>query len=145
MQILGLRGLQSAGVLPVQKAFIQFNLKSMVPPDLGVNLQNIRTEPKMAGTDPTLNTLIEFNAPLPEDDLFCPKMSCSVFDSVVMGLSQPLIGTFTIPIGQLMHDLAAERIRETESLEEVVQTIKKMSQSQYLVDAVKKRVKITMD
>jgi hypothetical protein len=53
----------------------------------------------MAGTDPTLNTLIEFNAPLPEDDLFCPKMSCSVFDSVVMGLSQPLIGTFTIPIG----------------------------------------------
>jgi len=89
----------------------------MVPPDLGANLENIRTEPKMAGTDPTLNTLIEFNAPLPEDDLFCPKMSCSVFDSVVMGLSQPLIGTFSIPIGQLMHDLAAERSSETEALE----------------------------
>jgi hypothetical protein len=44
-----------------------------------------------------------------------------------------------------MHDLAAERIRETESLEEVVETIKKMSQSQYLVDAVKKRVKIAID
>jgi hypothetical protein len=99
----------------------------MVPPDLGVNLQNIRTEPKMAGTDPTLNTLIEFNAPLPEDDLFCPKMSCSVFDSVVMGFSQPLIGTFTIPIGKLMHDLAAERISETETLEEVVTAVKKMS------------------
>jgi len=92
----------------------------MVPPELGVNLQNIRTEPKMAGTDPTLNTLIEFNAPLPEDELFCPKMSCSVFDSVVMGFSQPLIGTFTIPIGKLMHDLARERISETEALEAVV-------------------------
>jgi hypothetical protein len=89
----------------------------MVPPDLGGNMENIKTEPKMAGTDPTLNTLIEFNAPLPEDDLFCPKMSCSVFDSVVMGLSQPLIGTFTIPIGRLMHDLAAERLSETEALE----------------------------
>ena len=99
----------------------------------------------MAGTDPTLNTLIEFNAPLPEDDLFCPKMSCSVFDSVVMGLSQPLIGTFTIPIGQLMHDLAAERLSETEALEEVVATVKKMSQSQFLVDAVKKRVKVALE
>ena len=49
----------------------------MVPPDLGGNLENIKTEPKMAGTDPTLNTLIDFNAPLPEDDLFCPKMSCT--------------------------------------------------------------------
>lgn len=46
MNILGLRGLQSAGVLPVKKAFIQFNLRSMVPPALGTNLENIKTEPK---------------------------------------------------------------------------------------------------
>jgi hypothetical protein len=44
-----------------------------------------------------------------------------------------------------MHDLAAERLRETESLEEVVATIKKMSQSQFLVDAVKKRVKVALE
>jgi hypothetical protein len=87
MNILGLRGLQSPGLLPVKKAFLQFNLKSMVPPKLGTDLSNIRTEPKMAGTDPTLNTLIEFNAPLPTDILFCPRMSCSVFDNIAMGLS----------------------------------------------------------
>jgi hypothetical protein len=46
MNILGLRGLQSAGVLPVKKAFIQFNLRSMVPPALGTNLENLKTEPK---------------------------------------------------------------------------------------------------
>ena len=57
--------MQSAGVIPVKKAFIVFNLKSMVPPALGTNLDNIKTDPKMAGSDPTLNTLIEFNAPLP--------------------------------------------------------------------------------
>lgn len=85
MQILGLRGLQSAGVLPVKKAFIQFNLKSMVPPALGTNLENIKTEPKMPGPDPTLNTLIEINAPLPRDKLFCPRLSCSVFDNIVLG------------------------------------------------------------
>jgi len=26
----------------------------------------------MAGSDPTLNTLIEFNAPLPGAELYCP-------------------------------------------------------------------------
>lgn len=44
-----------------------------------------------------------------------------------------------------MHDLAAERASETEALEEVVETVKKMSQSQYLVDAVRKRVKVALD
>ena len=86
MQILGLRGLQSAGVLPVKKAFIQLNLKSMVPPALGANLNNLKTDPKMPGSDPTLNTLIEFNAPLPREKLFCPRLSCSVFDNIVQGL-----------------------------------------------------------
>lgn len=81
----------------------------MVPSALGTSLDNIRTEPKMAGSDPTLSTLIEFNAPLPVDVLFTPRMACSVFDSIVMGFSQPLIGTFTIPVGELMHELIAER------------------------------------
>ena len=33
MLILGLRELQSPGILPVKKAFIQFNVKSLVPPN----------------------------------------------------------------------------------------------------------------
>jgi len=33
MLILGLRHLQSPGILPVKKAFIQFQLKSLVPPN----------------------------------------------------------------------------------------------------------------
>jgi hypothetical protein len=33
ISILGLRDLQSVGILPVKKAFIVFNLKSLVPPD----------------------------------------------------------------------------------------------------------------
>ena len=43
INILGLRDLQSAGILPVKKAFIVFNLKSLVPPDDGRAIDNIKT------------------------------------------------------------------------------------------------------
>ena len=42
MLILGLRQLESPGFLPVKKAFIQFNIKSLVPPN-SIAMQNIRT------------------------------------------------------------------------------------------------------
>lgn len=145
MNILGLRGLQSPGLLPVRKAFLQFNLKSMVPPALGTNLSNIRTEPKMAGSDPTLNTLIEFNAPLPVDELFCPRMSCSVFDNIAMGFNQPLIGTFVIPIGDLMHALAKERIDETDALEVVVEEVRKFVRGEIMAAGFRAKLKAKQD
>jgi len=40
MLILGLRTLASPGILPVKKAFIKFNIKSLVPPD-GPSVKNI--------------------------------------------------------------------------------------------------------
>jgi len=89
MNILGLRNLQSAGLLPVRKASILFNLKSMVAPDIGNAIENMRTEPSAPGPDPTLNTLIEFSISLPTDRLYCPRMACSVFDHVMMGFTQP--------------------------------------------------------
>lgn len=145
LNILGLRGLQSPGILPVKKAFLNFNLKSMVPPALGTNLNNIRTEPKMAGSDPTLNTLIEFNAPLPVDILFCPRLSCSVFDNIAMGLSQPLIGTFVIPVGDLMHDLARERAEETAALEEVVLLVRKLVTGELMAAAFRMKIRAIQD
>lgn len=87
MNILGLRHLQTAGILPVKKAFILFNIKSMVSPDIGNAIENIKTEPSAPGPDPTLNTLIEFDIELPTDELYCPRMACTVFDSVCFGLS----------------------------------------------------------
>jgi len=38
--ILGLRELQSPGILPVKKAFVKFDIKSLVPPN-GPSLKNI--------------------------------------------------------------------------------------------------------
>lgn len=76
MNVLGMRGLQSPGILPVKKAFINFNLKGLVPPTIGTNLKNLKTDPKAPGANPTLNTLMKFFVPLPWEPLYCPRLSC---------------------------------------------------------------------
>ena len=102
MLVLGLRNLQSAGILPVKKAFIKFNCKSLVPPD-GPVVKNIKTTPTAPGSNPTMNVTMKFQIPLPIDPLYCPRLACSVFDNLFRGYSQPLIGNFSLPIGELMH------------------------------------------
>ena len=117
---MGLRELQSAGILPVKKAFIVFNLKSLVPPDDGAALENLRTQPGAAGSNPTINTLIKFNIGLPKDPLFCPRLQCTVYDYIFKGLfSQPMLGPFIIPIGDLIQDLIQEREEETAAIEHI--------------------------
>jgi len=120
INVLGLRTLQSPGILPVKKAFINFNLKSLVPPSMGAKLPNLKTEPKAHGPDPTINTLMTFSVPLPIDTLFCPRLSCQVYDNIFAGFSQPMIGQFTIPVGDLYIELRDERNRETRALEKVI-------------------------
>ena len=70
INILGLRELQSTGILPVKKAFIVFNLKSLVPPDIGTALENVKTQPNSPGSNPTINTMIKFVVPLPVKKLY---------------------------------------------------------------------------
>jgi hypothetical protein len=123
-QILGLRELKSPGILPVKKAFINFNIKSMLPPELGSAMKNIKTQPSALGPNPTINTLIAFDAPLPGDSLFCPRLSCQVYDNIYKGFgSQPLIGNFTIPIGDLMADLKEERTTELAAIRRICEAL----------------------
>jgi hypothetical protein len=141
LNILGLRGLQSPGMLPVKKAFLVFNIKSMVPPQLGNSLENIKTEPKMAGSDPTLNTLIEFNAPLPVDTLFCPRLAVTAHDSIAMGVNQPIIGNFVIPVGDLMLALIEEREKETHEIDVVVKTLAKYATGEAMQASIRTKLK----
>ena len=120
MNVLGMRGLQSPGILPVKKAFVNFNLKGLVPPTIGTNLKNLKTDPKAPGANPTINTLMKFFVPLPIDPLYCPRLSCQVYDCIFAGFSQPIIGNFTIPIGDLIHELKAERSTEIKALRTMV-------------------------
>jgi hypothetical protein len=120
INILGLRNLQSAGILPVKKAFIVFNLKSLVPPDEGRAVENIKTAPSAAGPNPTINTLIKFSLPLPIDKLYQPRLLSSVHDYIFKGFNQPLLGTFIIPVGDLIDKLAEERYRETTAIQRII-------------------------
>jgi hypothetical protein len=98
MLILGLRSLESPGILPVKKAYTQFNFSSLVPPN-SIALPDVKTHPGPTGPNPTINTTMKQTVPLPIDPLFCPRLTCFVYDNISLGWSQPQIGVFTLPIG----------------------------------------------
>lgn len=50
-------------------------------------------------------------------------MSCTVYDYIFKGWNQPIIGIFTLPIGQLMQDLADERKEETAQIENIIEKL----------------------
>jgi len=109
INVLGLRELESQGLLPVRKAFIKFNNKSLLPPEKAMCVSNSKSEPKEMGSNPNINCVLEFSLNLPVEELYCPALSCAVYDQVFMGFSQPLLGTFTIEIGRIMQQKRAER------------------------------------
>jgi hypothetical protein len=64
--------------------------------------------PGPSGPDPTINTVVSFNMLLPVKELYAPSMACRVFDKIFKGLDGQLIGTFSIPIGDIMFKQRAE-------------------------------------
>jgi hypothetical protein len=84
MNILGMRKLASPGLLPVKKAFVKFNVASLVPPN-GPSVKNIQTTPSQSGSNPTLNTTMKFFIPLPTDPLYCPRLTCTAYDNIFTG------------------------------------------------------------
>ena len=88
MLILGLRNLQSPGILPVKKAFIHFKSKSIVPPGTA-SISDVFTNPTSPGPNPTINTTIKIKIPLPLDPLYCPNLTCVVYDQIFKGWNQP--------------------------------------------------------
>ena len=109
INVLGLRDLASFGLLPVKKAFVRFNVRSLLPAKFAKAQKNISTQPGPTGPNPTLSTIIKFNLKLPCDPLYCPKLACDVFDQIFKGFAQPLLGTFSIPIGEIMEKQKKEK------------------------------------
>ena len=103
INVLGLRDLESPGILPIRKPFIKFILRSLLPPNRAHGIENIQTQPSATGANPTISTVIKFSVYLPSDPLYCPSLTCGVYDYIFKGNSQPLVGNFVIPIGNLQH------------------------------------------
>jgi hypothetical protein len=74
INVLGLRNLESFGLMPIKKPFIRFNLRSLLPPEKAQAVTNIKTNPNSPGPNPNINTMITFAIDLPVDPLFCPKL-----------------------------------------------------------------------
>ena len=123
LNVLGLRALASPGLLPVKKAYIDFLLKSMVPPMAASALESISTVPGPSGPNPTINSVISFNVPLPKDPLYAPSMACRVYDKVFKGFSGQLIGVFTIPIGKIMFDQKIDFENNLKALDYVIKEL----------------------
>ena len=60
IHVLGLRELESFGIMPIKKAYIKFNVRSLLPPERAHAVENIKTEPKATGKNPNINAGIAF-------------------------------------------------------------------------------------
>ncbi|CAG9316505.1 unnamed protein product [Blepharisma stoltei] len=101
INILGLRGLKPAvGFLPVKKAFVRVDLNSLELPEVSQGVKFLQTQPFEGGSDPNINSTLSFRCKIPEDPLYAPVLTCTVCDNLFAGLSQPLIGTFSIDLGK---------------------------------------------
>ena len=105
IKILGLRNLKSLGLLPVKRPFIKFDINSLKPRAQKQALkekQYIQTQPKETGPDPNLSTMIQIEVDLPKNYLLSPSLNCVVFDCIMKGLSQPVLGVFSINLSDFI-------------------------------------------
>lgn len=120
INVLGLRQLESFGLMPIKKPFVKFRVKSLLPPEKAQAVTNVSTDPNACGPNPNINTMLTFNVQLPIEELYCPALSCDVYDYVYMGLSQPLIGTFEIPVGAIKTKTEKKRVTEIGICDEIL-------------------------
>ena len=103
INILGLRDLKPLSLLPVKKAFIKFDMNSLnVTGRKEDTLQSISTQPKDCGENPTINTVIKFDVKLPEEEIFMPELQCEVYDHLLSGMLNPMMGVFLLNVNRLI-------------------------------------------
>ena len=65
---------------------------------MGSSIENLYTEPMDPGPNPTINKTMRFFVNLPVEEIYCPRLSCQVFDTIYAGFNQPIIGSFFIEL-----------------------------------------------
>ena len=103
ISVLGLRQLKPLGLIEVKKPFIKFDLNSLnVTGEAEDDHTPIKTIPVNGGANPTINTVIQFQTKLPIDDNFMPELQCEVYDNILSGLSNSLLGVFSIDVKKII-------------------------------------------
>ena len=105
INILGLRDMKPLSLLPIRKSFIKFELNSLnVTGDKNSYIKSKSTQPKDKGSNPTINSSIKFNLRLPKNDIFMPQLQCIVYDHILSGLLNPILGVFLINIKKIIKE-----------------------------------------
>ena len=125
INILGLRQLESFGLMPIKKPFIKFRIKSLLPPEKAQAVTNVQTDPNANGPNPNINTMLTFNVQLPVEELYCPSLACDAYDYVYIGCSQPLIGTFSLPVGDIKTKQEKRRVSDLAECDEIIDYLNK--------------------
>ena len=107
--VLGLRELKPLGLISVKKPFIKFDLNSLnVTGDEKKSIAPIQTIPVSGGSNPTINTAISFDISLPEDNRFMPELQCEVYDHMLSGMNNSLLGVFSLDVRRIIKKTALQ-------------------------------------
>ena len=101
--VLGLRELKPLGLIAVKKPYIKFDLGSLnVTGKQEDSHAPVQTIPVNGGSNPTINTVIKFDIQLPKDDKFMPELQCEVYDHMLSGMHNSLLGVFSIDVKKII-------------------------------------------
>jgi hypothetical protein len=118
--VLGLRELKPLGLIAVKKPFIKFDLNSLnVTGRQEDSHAPVQTIPVNGGSNPTINTLIKFDVQLPTNDKFMPELQCEVYDHMLSGMHNSLLGVFSIDVKKIIKktsDQINEDTKETKKI-----------------------------
>jgi hypothetical protein len=76
--------------------------------DKSSSKDTIKTEPKESGSDPTINTIISFENYLPVEKIYIPNMLCFVYDYILAGLGNSILGAFEIDLNRMIESTVNE-------------------------------------
>ena len=103
ISVLGLRELKPLGLIGIKKPFIKFDLNSLnvtgKPED---DHAPVKTIPVSGGENPTINTVIQFETKLPEQEEFFPELQCEVYDNILSGMANSLLGVFSFNLKKII-------------------------------------------
>ena len=103
INILGLRDLKPFSMLPIKKAYINFEMNTLnISGNETEELPSKQTQPKDKGCNPTINDALKFDVNLPKDLQFMPQLQCRIFDYIFSGAIKPNLGCFILNIARLV-------------------------------------------
>ncbi|TMW58885.1 hypothetical protein Poli38472_007030 [Pythium oligandrum] len=97
--VLGCRGLQPVGFMPVNSPFIKFEVGEITKKD-GMRYTNPSSKP--SGRNPNYLERILLPIKVPVDALYAPRLNISVFDQLLGGFYKPLLGICSVDLSTKM-------------------------------------------